>query len=492
MDVGSQFGPYRLDALVGRGGMGRVFRAYDTVRDREVALKLLKADLASDETFQERFRRESQTAAKLGEPHIIPIHDYGEIDGVLYLDMRLVDGRDLREVLRGDGPMAPSAAVALIEQIASALDAAHAVGLVHRDVKPENVLVTPGGFAYLVDFGIAHHAGDAHLTRTGTAVGSIAYMAPEQLDNVPVGPASDVYSLAAVLFELLTGRQPYPGDSVSAVVKATVLSAVPAPSSISPAVTPALDAVVMRGLAKSPGERFPSAGEFAAAARAAVEGAPLNPAFDATQIGAPLPLGTKHYSGPQNFSGPQHFSGPQMTNPISPQGYPQQPYPQQSYPGGQPYGAAYVGGQPAPPGNDDSRVLNIVLAVFAAVLVVALIGLAVYWFGFRDPDGVSTSSSSTTTITNTVQPQTSTMTVAPSPPPGTASCGGGVGVATSVTSCEFAANVGAVYLQQGPKGEARTIVASSPVTGDSYTMSCTPETGVVVCRGGNNAVVVIY
>ena len=485
MDVGSQFGPYRLDALVGRGGMGQVYRAYDTVRDREVALKLLRADLASDETFQERFRRESQTAAKLGEPHIIPIHDYGEIDGVLYLDMRLVDGRDLRAVLRGDGPMSPLDAVAVIEQVASALDAAHAVGLVHRDVKPENVLMTSNGFAYLVDFGIAHHSGDAHLTRTGTAVGSIAYMAPEQLDNVPVSPASDVYSLAAVLFELLTGRQPYPGDSVSAVVKSTVLSAVPAPSSISQAVSPALDAVVMRGLAKTPADRYASAGEFAAAAQAAIHGAPMNPAYDATQIGMPLPSGTKNYSGPQSFSGLQQYSGPQqMADPIAPQGYPGQPY-------GGGYPGAYGVGYAEPPRQEDNRMLHIVLAVLIVVLVAALIGLAVYWFGFRDSGGSSTASpSSTTTITNTVDPQTSA--VAPTPPPGTSSCSGGVGVATSVTSCEFAANVGAVYLQQGPKGDARTIVASSPVTGMAYTMACSPETGVVVCRGGNNAVVVIY
>lgn len=495
MDVGSQFGQYRLDALVGRGGMGQVFRAYDTVREREVALKLLKADLATDETFQERFRRESQTAAKLGEPHIIPIHDYGEIDGVLYLDMRLVDGRDLREVLRGDGPMDPRAAVAVVEQVGSALDAAHAVGLVHRDVKPENVLVTPNGFAYLVDFGIAHHAGDSHLTRTGTAVGSIAYMAPEQLDNAPVGPVSDVYSLAAVLFELLTGRQPYPGDSVSAVVKATVLAPVPAPSTIRPAVTPALDAVVMRGLAKNAAERYPTAGEFVAAARAAVDGTPINPAFDATRVATPIPPsydatqigphavpGTQNYSGPQSFSGPQNFSGPQMTNPIHQQGYP-----------GQQFAGAYAAGHPARPGDDDNRVLHIVLGILAALLVLALIGLAVYWFAFRSSDsGSAASPSSTTTITNTVDPTTPTTTVVPTPPPGTVSCGGGVGVATPVTSCPFAANVGAAYLQAGPKGESRSVVASSPVTGDSYPMSCTPETGVVVCRGGNNAVVVIY
>ncbi|QRY63273.1 serine/threonine protein kinase [Gordonia sp. PDNC005] len=476
MNEDSDFGPYRLGAVIGKGGMGQVYRAFDTARDREVALKLLKTELAEDETYKERFRRESQAVAKLGEPHIIPIHDYGEIDGVLFLDMRLVDGRDLRAGLRSDGAMAPGDAVAIIEQVAAALDAAHSAGLVHRDVKPENVLVTSAGFAYLVDFGIAHHEGDAHLTRTGTAVGSIAYMAPEQLDNVPIGPASDVYSLAAVLFELLTARQPYPGDSVSAVVKATVLGAVPAPSSISPNVPPSLDAVVRRGLAKEPGQRFGSAGELAAAARAALSGAPMDPAFNRTMVGPSLVkrqateshAPTEHisYSGPHGYPAQQVFTGPQ--------GYPSGPV----YPGQ--YGAA--GG---------NRALHIVLAVLIGLLIASLIGLGVYWVGFRDSSDSSASPSSTTTVVQTVQPAPTT-TVIPTPPPGTLSCGGGVGVAGGVTTCAFAANVGAAYLGSGVKGDARTVVASSPVTGVSYTMSCTPETGVVVCRGGNNAVVVIY
>nr|WP_082366113.1 serine/threonine-protein kinase [Gordonia sp. NB41Y] len=270
--VGEVFGPYRLESLLGRGGMGEVYRAHDTTRDRDVALKLLPAHLAADPSFQERFRRECQKLARLGEPHIIPIHDYGEIDSTLFLDMRLVDGRDLRAILTDRGRLDPAAAIGLIEQVAAALDAAHAAGLVHRDIKPDNVLVTDSGFAYLIDFGVAHADNEAHLTKTGTAIGSLAYMSPEQFENAPVTSVSDVYSLAAVLFELLTGRQPYPGDSVSAVTRGVLFDEVPVPSQVVPSIEPALDEVVAWGLCKTPAQRCPSALEFAAAARAALSG----------------------------------------------------------------------------------------------------------------------------------------------------------------------------------------------------------------------------
>lgn len=170
--VNTRFGPYRLDELLGRGGMGEVYRAYDTAKDRVVALKLLKTGLAHDEVFQERFRRESHAAARLGEPHVIPIHDWGEIDGVLFIDMRLVEGEDLRALLRRESVLSPARSVSIVEQVAAALDAAHRQGLVHRDIKPENILVSENDFAYLVDFGIAHAAEDTHLTQAGTAIGT--------------------------------------------------------------------------------------------------------------------------------------------------------------------------------------------------------------------------------------------------------------------------------------------------------------------------------
>ncbi|ORI19437.1 serine/threonine protein kinase [Rhodococcus sp. 1163] len=267
---GSRFGPYELRSLLGKGGMGEVYEAYDTVKDRTVALKLLSPDLAHDPTYQERFRRESRAAARLREPHIIPIHDWGEIDGVLFIDMRLVAGDDLRTTLRVQGPMSPSRAVAIVAQIASALDAAHADNLIHRDIKPENILLTRDDFAYLVDFGIARSSSDVQLTTQGSAIGSYSYMAPERFDAGVVTDRADTYSLACVLYECLTGTAPYPSRSVSQLIKAHLMTAPPEASLTRPGLPRALDAVIVRGLAKDPGERFASTGDFARAAHLAL------------------------------------------------------------------------------------------------------------------------------------------------------------------------------------------------------------------------------
>jgi len=174
------FGRYQLLGLIGEGGMGKVFRAYDPELEREVALKVLAADRADAPGFRERFRREARTAARLTQPHVIPIHDSGEAAGHLYLVMPIIDGVDLGTLLEREGPMRPDRAVGLIEQLAGALDAAHARGLVHRDVKPSNVLLAEDDFVYLIDFGIAHDAGATKLTSTGTTLGTWAYMAPER------------------------------------------------------------------------------------------------------------------------------------------------------------------------------------------------------------------------------------------------------------------------------------------------------------------------
>src|SRR6476659_3068892 len=167
--------------------------------------------MAADPNYQERFRRESRVAARLEEPHVIPVHDFGDIDGVLYIDMRLVEGGSLKDELKANGPLDPSRAVSIIAQVASALDAAHADGLVHRDVKPENVLLTRDRFAYLVDFGIARAGGDPSVTGSGSVIGSCAYMAAERFAGGRVGPQADVYSLTCVLYECLTGRPPFEG-----------------------------------------------------------------------------------------------------------------------------------------------------------------------------------------------------------------------------------------------------------------------------------------
>ena len=267
-----QVGSYRIDRLLGLGGMGEVHLAYDTDRDRYVALKLLPEALSGDEEYLRRFQRESHIAARLREPHVIPIHDHGEIDGQLFIDMRLVDGVDIGALLKADGPIAPERVVHLLGQVAQALDAAHADHLVHRDIKPSNILVTESDFVYVVDFGIARATGarQTPLTVTGATIGTLHYMAPERFADQAIDGRADVYSLACVLHECLTGVPPFDGKDLSALVYAHLYSSPPRASGLAEGVPAALDAVIARGMAKDPAERFPSAGLLAAAAREAL------------------------------------------------------------------------------------------------------------------------------------------------------------------------------------------------------------------------------
>ncbi|MGY1812032.1 protein kinase domain-containing protein [Blastococcus sp. SYSU D00820] len=285
-----RFGSYELEELVGVGGMGEVWRALDTRRDRWVALKLLPDLLHADPEYVSRFRRESHVAARLREPHVIPIHDFGEIDGRLFIDMRLVDGRDLGQVL-ADGPLSPARTVALLTQVADALEAAHADGLVHRDVKPSNVLVTPQDFVYVVDFGIARSVGSTRtsLTITGATVGTLDYMAPERFTDQPLDGRVDVYSLACVLAQCLTGTRPFRGEDLPALLYAHLYTDPPRPSQVMPGIPPALDEVVARGMAKRPEDRFSSPRELMDAARAALApaAAPVPRAPETVRAGPP-------------------------------------------------------------------------------------------------------------------------------------------------------------------------------------------------------------
>ena len=306
---GGRFGPYRLLGVLGDGGMGRVLRAHDDEHDRDVALKVLHGQWAQDEEYRLRFQREARIAARLNEPHVIPIHRFGEIDGQLFLDMRLVEGENLDALLRRGGALDPARAVDLVSQVARALDAAHAGGLVHRDVKPSNVLLVARAdgrdlvgsaagedFAYLADFGIARWAGDATgpaLTATGTAIGSTEYMAPERFRDSTPDARSDVYSLACVLYEALTGRRPFASGDPLAVMYAHLNEVPTPPSQVRPALPPPLDDVVLRGMAKDPDQRWPSAGALAAAARSALvaSGVPVPRPDDVrTVVGGPPDL----------------------------------------------------------------------------------------------------------------------------------------------------------------------------------------------------------
>ncbi|MCV7228231.1 protein kinase domain-containing protein [Mycolicibacterium komossense] len=268
--TGETFGRYRLEALLGEGGMGQVYRAFDVDTDRIVALKVLPPQLNHDPEFERRFRREAQIAAALNDPHIIPIHQYGEIEGRLYVDMRLVDGRDLSKVIAEDGGrLHPARTVAIVEQVATALDSAHTAGLVHRDVKPSNILIAARDFAYLIDFGIARGLTDTAMTSAGHTVGTLAYMAPERFSGI-AGPESDIYSLTCVLYQCLTGRTPYAGDSAEQQLAGHLSESPPPPSWDGPHIPPAFDAVIAKGMAKNPADRYRSAAELAAASRAAL------------------------------------------------------------------------------------------------------------------------------------------------------------------------------------------------------------------------------
>lgn len=281
------FGKYTLNSLLGSGGMGEVYQAYDTDKRRTVALKILREQYSHDEQFRTRFQRESHAAAILQEPHVIPIHDWGEIDGNLYIDMRLVQGQTLHELLK-KGPLEPDRAVAIVNQIGAALDAAHAEGLIHRDVKPQNIIVTPNDFAYLLDFGIAETTGETRLTMAGYQVGSFDYMAPERFTDQPTTPAADVYSLACVLYEALTGRTPFASRSLEQAVTAHIASPPPRPSATNPRLPASFDDVVARGMAKEPDDRYGSAGGLGRAAQRALKSYQHDPSQAETM---PAPAG---------------------------------------------------------------------------------------------------------------------------------------------------------------------------------------------------------
>ncbi|WIM87621.1 serine/threonine-protein kinase PknD [Candidatus Mycobacterium wuenschmannii] len=302
---GSTFGNYRLLELLGRGGMGEVWRAHDTVIDRIVAIKILPPDISQDDVFQQRFRREAHAAARLNSAHVVPIHTHGEIGGRLFVDMRLVEGDNLQSLLDA-GPLPPERAVRFIEQIAMALQSAHKAGLLHRDVKPSNILIDDDDYAYLIDFGIARAAGERALTTAGDVMGTFYYMAPERfMAQDETGPGidarSDIYSLTCVLYECLTSKRAFPGDSLEQQVTSHLSAPPPRPSLTRAGVSPAFDAVIARGMAKNPVERYGSAVELARAAREALSTpgsgpGPVSVPRPAPQRAAPPPTGPESFT----------------------------------------------------------------------------------------------------------------------------------------------------------------------------------------------------
>jgi streptogramin lyase len=255
--IGSTLAGYRLDALIARGGMGVVYRATHVALDRPVALKVIARQYAGDEGFRERFLRESRLAARLDHPAVVPVFDAREEDGELIVAMRLIEGGDLKKRIETEGPLPPAEAIDLLGQVASALDAAHAADIVHRDVKPHNILLE-GERAFLTDFGLAKALGESGVLSGASVVGTVEYMSPEQWRGEQVGPAADVYSLGCVLYEALTGVVPYARREGDA----------------EPRLPRGLEAVIERAVAKDPAERYASAGELTEAARGRQGGSP--------------------------------------------------------------------------------------------------------------------------------------------------------------------------------------------------------------------------
>ena len=278
--IGTEFAGYRIEGLLGRGGMGVVYRAEHPRLGATIALKVMDPELAMDEAFRERFVREARAAARMKHPNIIPIYDAGEWHGDLYMAMRYIEGDDLKSVLRKEGALSVERTCVIGMQIASALDAAHRGGLIHRDVKPGNILVEPGPdpdsapIAYLADLGLTKHV-DSHsgATESGELLGTIDYIAPEQISGARADGRADVYSLACVLFECLTGSVPYVRENQAAVLWAHLHDEVPPATTVNPSLTSAVDAALARGMAKSPEDRFSTGRELVAALQAPLDGA---------------------------------------------------------------------------------------------------------------------------------------------------------------------------------------------------------------------------
>ncbi|MFL5799535.1 MAG: serine/threonine-protein kinase [Actinomycetota bacterium] len=324
--IGTELAGYRIESLLGRGGMSVVYVAEDLRLKRKAALKVLAPELAMDETFRERFIAESELAAGLDHPNVIPIFEAGDAGGVLFIAMRYVKSTDLKALIKREGRLQPDRAMSIVGQAASALDAAHAQGLVHRDVKPANILVAEGqgpagtDHVYLADFGLTKRARQrTGLTRTGQFVGTVDYVAPEQIEGKEIDGRTDEYALACVLYECLAGESPYPKDDETAVLIAHLMDPVPSIRSVRPELPPALDDVIRAGMAKQKESRFPDCVSLVRAADDALGGRPSITQYAAPpsaagtfDTGPPVGAvgGAVQAGPPPTFTAPPAFSAP--------------------------------------------------------------------------------------------------------------------------------------------------------------------------------------
>jgi serine/threonine kinase PknH len=392
---GSLFGPYLLNRLLGSGAAGAVYQAQDTVHERVVALKLLSPSLSADPAFRERMEREVLVAERLDEPHVIPVNDHGDIDGRLFIDMRLIEGVNLAELLQEHRELPPPRAVSIVRQVAAALDAAHAAGIVHCDVKPENILVSNDDFAYLTDFGIADSAVTDPTTPVESLVRRWRYTAPERFAETEANHQVDVYALACVLYECLTGWPPYRADDADKLVAAHLSTQVPRPSQLRPFLPATFDEVIAHGMAKDPRQRYLTAGDLALASYRALSRSDqelvrqvAGPGYDSTPPSAPAP-------------GPPPSHPPPQPAPVFAPGPPRQP---------EPASRAWTGEFSVPPfvfnppRRRSRRRLFVGISAAAAVVVLAVVGLRLSLHPSETPPA------------NTAAPETSSATPATTTP----------------------------------------------------------------------------
>ncbi|MBV9351682.1 MAG: protein kinase [Mycobacterium sp.] len=476
--AGIPFGKYRLIDLLGRGGMGEVWRAYDTVLDRIVAIKILPADTSRDQVFQQRFRREAHAAARLNSPHVIPIHTHGEIDGRLFVDMRLIEGRDLQSVLANGPPLAPERAVHIIEQVAKALYAAHRVGLLHRDVKPSNILLDDDDFAYLIDFGIARTAGELALTTAGDVVGTFHYMAPERFNSDQVDTRSDIYALTCVLYECLTRRHPFPGDTPEQQLTGHLRTPPPRATSTNPGLPSDFDTVIAKGMAKNPEQRYATTMELARAAREVVT-TPITRPLPSVPAWPAVPSRAGAYPRPD--SPPPHY--PDSSNRRQPPSeaasvQPRQPLNQQP--------ATTTKAPPVPWWRRKPVIITaavlVVAAIVGAVSVATMGGsgpsqsqqVTLPFTGLDDPEGLSVDNGGTVYVADTPQNRVLALTAGSTTP--AVLPFNGLNRPTGVT----ADNSGTVYVTDAGNRRVVTLPAGSTVQTQLPFTELVNPTGVTV------------
>lgn len=466
LKVGDQLGDFEVVEVAGAGGMGVVYKARQQSLDRDVALKVIREEIASEPEYRERFLREAKLAASVDHPNVVTVYDVGAEDGRLYLVMQWIDGTDLRRLLDGSGRLTPKRAVTIGGQLAGALDAVHdASGLVHRDVKPANVLlreVASEDHAFLTDFGIAKPPDMLeNLTRTGSTVGTTGYLAPEQIKGEEAGPRSDLYSLGCLTFEMLTGKKPFSGENELKVRWAHAQDPRPLVSQVLPALGHRYDDFFRTALAIDPDERFASGREFAAAL-AEAQGS----------SGDTDPTARMGQTHEQTKAGPATPPPPRAAAHTPP-----------------PYGYATPPPQPQRHDRSGSPLALIVIGIVAVCGIAAAVLAASGVFtkeGSSSPRTVAQSTNKSAAGHGKTKPRAHHQKSAVTPPAGTSTCPGAKNLWVNAhTSCPFAHNTRSAYAEAGG---SHSLQVYSPRTGLTYEMTCS-GTGLVTCTGGNDAAV---